>query len=66
MQKNGFAINNCVKIDLKKKEKKGYYFPSFILRSAKIKGSIFFQSVCESAILHTAFLYSWADEKDDV
>ena len=29
MQKNAFAIKNCVKTDLKKKKTEGYYFPSF-------------------------------------
>ena len=29
----------------------------------KNKGSIFFQAVYDDAILHIAFLYSWADRK---
>ena len=30
----------------------------------KNKGSIFFQAVYDDAILHIAFLYSWADRKN--
>ena len=35
----------------------------FYYNVGKIKGYNFFQSVWEAAILHIAFLYSWADRK---
>ena len=41
------------------KTKKRILFSQFYYKVGK--GSIFFQSVCEAAILHIAFLYSLAD-----
>ena len=61
MQKNSFIIKNCVKTDLK--QKRGYILSQFYYKVGKNKGSIFFKSVCGAAILHIAFLYSWADRK---
>ena len=46
---------------LKLIQKNGYYFPIFY-KVGTDKGSIFFQSLCEVAILHFAFLYSWAEK----
>ena len=61
MQKNGFIIKNCVKTDLKQKR---ILHSQFYYKVGKNKGSIFFQWVCEAAILYIAFLYSWAARKN--
>ena len=58
-QKNGIVIKNYVKTDLK--QKKGILLSQFYYKVSKNKGSIFFQAVCEAAILHISFLYSWTD-----
>ena len=64
MKKNDFAIKNYLKTDLK--QTRGYYILSqFYYKVGENKGSIFFQSVCEVAILHIVFLYSCrADRKN--
>ena len=63
MQKNCFVIKNCVKTDYKTKKKR-ILLSQFYYKVGKNKGSIFFQSVCEAAVLHIAFLYSLADRKN--
>ena len=45
----------------KQTKKRRYYFSQIYYKVGKNKGSIFIQSICEAAILHIAFLYSWAD-----
>ena len=62
MQKNGFVIKMCVLTD--KKQKKRILFTQMYYKVDKNKGSIFFQAVYDDAILHIAFLYSWADRKN--
>ena len=80
MQKNSFVNKNCVITDLKKEKKK--ILLSQFFKVGKTKGSIFFQSVCEAAILHilniafyilgqtekmaTSFSCCGKEEKDDV
>ena len=46
------------------KTKKRILLSQFYYKVGKNNGSIFFQSVCEAAILQIAFLYSWADRKN--
>ena len=55
MQTNDFVIKNCVQIDLKQKRK--ILLSQFYYEVCKNKGSIFFQSVCEAAILHITFVF---------
>ena len=61
MQKNGFVIKICVLTDIKKKR---ILFTQMYYKADKNQGSIFFQAVFDDAILHVAFLYSWADRKN--
>ena len=62
MQKNGFVIKICILTDIK--QKRGYYLPrcTMYYKVDKNKGAISFQVVYDDAILHIAFLYSWADK----
>ena len=51
-------ITIVLKIDFKK----WILLSKFYYKVGKDKGSIFFQSLCEVAILHFAFLYFWAEK----
>ena len=62
MQKNSFVIKICVLIDIENRTE--CYLPRCIIRWDKNKGSVFFQAVFDDAILHVAFLYSWADSQN--
>ena len=64
MQKNAFAIKNCVKTDLKKKQK-GYYFPSFIVRKAKIQVLFTFNQFVKLLFCILHFCIFGQTEKND-
>ena len=57
-----FLVNNQVAED-KCRNIQNVLVSQFYYKVGKNKGYNFFQSVWEAAILHIAFLYSWADRK---
>ena len=57
------SLKTVLKLIIKQKKKR-ILLSQFYYKVGKNKGSIFFQSVCEAAVLHIAFLYSWADRKN--